>query len=115
MTTGVHPFEVRTAAAHRLVVTEEDCGTTNGVTVDPGDYRVVVEVEGYGYAEAFREFETYAKLHPNEPNPHDSLAEAYMVHGDTRLAIDNYKRSLEFDPSNANAAEKLVELGKSQE
>ena len=44
---------------------------------------------------------------PNSFNTWDSLAEAYMDHGDKELAIRNYKKSLELDPDNANATEKL--------
>jgi tetratricopeptide (TPR) repeat protein len=51
------------------------------------------------YPEAFREFETYARLNPREPNPYDSLGEAYLVTGQPEKAIENYTRALEIDPS----------------
>jgi len=44
-------------------------------------------------------------------NTYDSLAEAYLLNGDTTLAIENYKKSLALNPENANAAAKLKELG----
>jgi tetratricopeptide (TPR) repeat protein len=50
------------------------------------------------YPEAFREFETYAQLYPEEPNPHDSLAEAYIITGQPERAIEHYDRALEKDP-----------------
>ena len=34
------------------------------------------------YEEAAREFEAYARIAPREPNPHDSLGEAYLKAGD---------------------------------
>jgi dienelactone hydrolase len=52
-----------------------------------------------------------AKNYPDSGNAYDSLGEAYMQSGQKELAIDNYKKSLEKDPSNDNAREKLKELG----
>jgi hypothetical protein len=44
---------------------------------------------------------------PEESDPYDSLGEAYMESGQTELAIANYERSLELNPANANAVERL--------
>src|ERR1700722_13087726 len=52
-----------------------------------------------------------AKNYPDSGDAYDSLGEAYMQSGQKELAIDNYKKSLEKDPSNDNAREKLKELG----
>jgi tetratricopeptide (TPR) repeat protein len=52
-----------------------------------------------------------AKTYPDSGDVFDSLAEAYMRSGQKQRAIDNYKRSLEKDPSNDNARQKLKELG----
>jgi D-alanyl-D-alanine-carboxypeptidase/D-alanyl-D-alanine-endopeptidase len=49
-------------------------------------------------------------LYPGSSNVYDSLGEAYMTAGDTRLAIENYERSLELDPQNSNAVEMLKKL-----
>jgi serine/threonine protein kinase/tetratricopeptide (TPR) repeat protein len=46
------------------------------------------------YAEALREFETYVRLRPNEPNPYDSLAETYLVTGQPDKALEGYERAL---------------------
>jgi tetratricopeptide (TPR) repeat protein len=54
------------------------------------------------YAEAIREFETYAQLAPGEANPHDSLAEAYLVTGQPEKALEKYGRVLEIDPRFGN-------------
>ena len=49
--------------------------------------------------------------HPTSGNAFDSLGEAYAKHGDKKLAIAAYSKSLELDPSNDNAKQKLHELG----
>ena len=45
-------------------------------------------------------------------NAYDSLAEAYMMNGNINKAIESYKKSLELNPKNTNAEEKLQELQK---
>jgi tetratricopeptide (TPR) repeat protein len=50
------------------------------------------------------------QVFPTSSNAYDSLAEAYMKSGQKQLAIDNYKKSLELDPDNDNAKEKLKTL-----
>jgi tetratricopeptide (TPR) repeat protein len=51
------------------------------------------------YADAIREFEAYARLAPREPNPYDSLGEAYLIMGYPEKAIENYSRALAIDPT----------------
>ena len=59
---------------------------------------------GYGllnsgrYPAALREFETYAQLEPNEPNPFDSQAEVYLLMGQPQQALERYAHALEIDP-----------------
>lgn len=71
---------------------------------------------GYGLLRASRVedaiaiFKTNVEAFPDAWNPYDSLGEAYMVHGDEDLAIANYRRSLELNPGNQNAAEMLKRL-----
>ena len=48
---------------------------------------------------------------PNGYNTWDSLAEGYMIDGDKESAIKYYKKSLELNPDNTNAVQKLKELG----
>jgi predicted Zn-dependent protease len=55
------------------------------------------------YPEALREFETYARLDPNEPNPYDSLAEAYLVMAQPGQALERYARVLALDGTFFNA------------
>ena len=55
-------------------------------------------------------FKMNVKLYPKSSNVYDSLGEAYMKNGDKELAIENYKKSLEFDPKNENAKTMLTKL-----
>ncbi|MEK6303135.1 MAG: serine hydrolase [Acidobacteriota bacterium] len=50
------------------------------------------------------------EMFPQGFNAYDSLGEAYMENGDKQLAIQNYKKSLELNPKNTGAAEKLKKL-----
>jgi hypothetical protein len=48
--------------------------------------------------------------YPESFNVYDSLGEAYMKNGDNKLAIKNYKESLELNPKNDNAKKMLEQL-----
>ncbi len=48
---------------------------------------------------------------PDAFNTWDSLAEGDMISGDKASAIKYYKKSLQLNPDNTNAVEKLKELG----
>ena len=60
--------------------------------------------------EAIEIFKFNVEVYPESSNGYDSLAEAYMVNGDKKLAIKNYAKSLELNPNNTNAIEKLNKL-----
>lgn len=49
-------------------------------------------------------FKYNVKAFPESGNVYDSLGEAYKENGDTELAIKNYRKSIELDSSNRNAA-----------
>jgi glyoxylase-like metal-dependent hydrolase (beta-lactamase superfamily II) len=76
------------------------------------------ELNGLGYQLLAREriddaiiiFELNAEAFPEAFNPYDSLGEAYMLAGNTELAITNYEKSLELNPDNANATAMLARL-----
>jgi len=51
-----------------------------------------------------------AEAYPQSSNVYDSLGEAYMDDGDTAHAIENYEKSLQLDPKNHGAVEKLKQL-----
>lgn len=48
---------------------------------------------------------------PKSSNAYDSYGEALMKDGQKEFAIENYKKSLELNPGNANAVEMLAKMG----
>ena len=62
--------------------------------------------------EAILVFRLNVALFPDSYNVYDSLGEAYMVAGEKELAIKNYKKSLDLNPKNKNAVERLKKLEK---
>ena len=62
--------------------------------------------------DAIEIFKLNIEIYPNYANGYDSLGEAYMKAGENELAIQNYQRSLEWDPGNTNAKEMLEMLRK---
>ena len=61
--------------------------------------------------EAVEVLKLNVKNNPDSGDAYDSLAEAYTKSEQKQLAIENYKKSLEKDPSNENARRQLKELG----
>lgn len=53
-------------------------------------------------------FEINTLEFPQSANAFDSMGEAYMISGDNKKAIENYKKSLQLDPTNDNA-QKMIE------
>jgi CubicO group peptidase (beta-lactamase class C family) len=62
--------------------------------------------------EAIEIFKLNVEAYPQGSNAYDSLAEAYMAINERELAIQNYKKSLELNPNNTNAATILKRLEK---
>lgn len=60
---------------------------------------------------AFAIFNLNVELFPNSDNVYDSRGEAYMTAGNKEAAIQDYKKSVELNPRNANGFDKLKELG----
>ena len=56
-------------------------------------------------------FALNVEQYPDAFNTYDSLGEAYKEAGQIDLAIENYERSLELNPGNANGRQMLAELG----
>ena len=52
------------------------------------------------------------KLYPNSANLYDSLAEGYLFMGNDKKAIESFERSLELNPQNQNAINRLEQLKK---
>jgi tetratricopeptide (TPR) repeat protein len=61
--------------------------------------------------EAIQIFKLNVASYPESSNVYNSLGEAYMINGDIEFAIANYRKSLELNPKNTNAAEMLNKLG----
>jgi len=57
-------------------------------------------------------FALNVEFYPLSWNVYDSLGEAYLKNGDKGLAIENYSKSLELNPENANAGRVLEEINK---
>ncbi len=76
------------------------------------------ELNNFGYAllqsgkvsDAIEVFKLNVEMFPESPNVYDSLGESYMNNGDKEMAIKNYKKVLELDPKNENAANMLKKL-----
>ena len=60
--------------------------------------------------EAGEIFKLNVEMFPQSSNPYDSLGEYYANAGEKDLAIKNYKRAVELDPKNANAAAAIKRL-----
>jgi FKBP-type peptidyl-prolyl cis-trans isomerase/Tetratricopeptide repeat len=62
--------------------------------------------------DAIEIFKLNVKAYPKSFNVYDSLGEGYMIAGNKKLAIKNYKKSLKLNPNNENAKKMLEELSK---
>ena len=67
-------------------------------------------LRGENYRAAISLFRLNVELFPGSSNVHDSLGEAFMLDGQRESAIRSYQRSLELNPENENAREKLQTL-----
>lgn len=81
------------------------------------------EINSWGYAllrqagkprDAVAMFRFGTTLYPDNANLFDSLGEAQEHDGDKAAAVASYRRSLELDPGNANAAARLAVLAPKQ-
>ncbi|MCI0392391.1 MAG: tetratricopeptide repeat protein [Acidobacteria bacterium] len=61
-------------------------------------------------ADAIEVFKLNVEMFPNAFNTYDSLGEAYLKAGNQELAARNYRKSLELNPHNVNAAEMLKKI-----
>jgi tetratricopeptide (TPR) repeat protein len=87
---------------------------------DPANAYLNVEsaMNSFGYKlmgmkrldQAVEIFKLNTEAYPQSSNVWDSLGEAYMNKGSRELAIKNYEKSLELDPSNGNAVQMLKRL-----
>ena len=85
-----------------------------GYTITPPEE----SLNNYGYNlirlnkidDAMLFFKKNVENYPQSYNAYDSYGEALMIKGDTANSILNYKKSLELNPKNDNAKEKLKAL-----
>jgi imidazolonepropionase-like amidohydrolase len=68
-------------------------------------------IGGKRIPEAIEVFKLSVEMFPDSYNTWDSLADAYLAHEDKDLAVKNYRKALELNPNDANAKEKLKQLG----
>jgi len=82
------------------------------------DFNVENDLNVYGYYlisknknnEAIEIFELNVALYPKSWNTYDSLGEAYLKNGNKELAIKNYKKSLELNPSRTKTLDVIKQL-----
>jgi len=95
------------------------------IAADQAETRVLGDGDlnrlGYGLLrsgrveQAIEILELNTELFPEVANVWDSLAEASIEAGDTRAAIENYRKALEIDPNFASSRRGLEKLGVSTE
>ena len=66
--------------------------------------------ESQAYADAIAIFHANVDLFPDEANPYDSLAEAYLKSGDKAKALEYYQKVLEIDPNFPSAVQMVAKL-----
>ncbi len=87
---------------------------------DPANAYLDIEapVNTFGYRlmelkrleQAIEIFKLNVEAFPHSANTYDSLGEAYMNAGNKELAIKNYEKAVELDPSNQNAVQIIKRL-----
>jgi imidazolonepropionase-like amidohydrolase len=91
--------ELKAGASDTYDLNEESLNTVG--------YRLIAQKR---FTDAIRILQLNVEAYPKSSNVYDSLGEAYMIAGDTKLAIANYEKSLQLDPRNKNAVEKIKQL-----
>jgi CubicO group peptidase (beta-lactamase class C family) len=123
---GQEPATPKRSLSHDLAPIVVEHGVDAGIakyhelkSTHPNEYNFnedALKVLGYRLLEDNRNsdaiaiFKLNVEEYPKSSSVYDSLAEAYAKEGQKQLAIENYRKSLELDPKNQNAANKLKEL-----
>ena len=116
----------RTSHEYRVLVKENnEWKIAMQITTDPETYmstpkNIERDLNSTGYNlikakninEAIEIFKMNVRLNPKSWNVYDSLAEAYALAGDKKLAIENYEKSLELKPDNKAGMLALEKLKK---
>lgn len=80
------------------------------------DFESTLNIIGYSLMrnsridEAIKVFELNVKEHPQSGNAFDSLGEVYFSAKNYKLALENYKKSLELDSKNTNAVNMMSKI-----
>ncbi len=96
--------------ATSLFEKEEKATPKNLLLPENGLNRFGYEILPKSAENAIALFQLNARLHSESSNVYDSLGEAYAAAGRKDEAIRAYRRSLELNPQNKNAADKLKAL-----
>ena len=116
----------RISHEYRVLVKEDnEWKIAMQITTDPETYlstpkNIERDLNSTGYSlikakninEAIEIFKMNVRLNPKSWNVYDSLAEAYALAGDKKLAIENYEKSLELKPNNKAGMLALEKLKK---
>nr|WP_321237493.1 prolyl oligopeptidase family serine peptidase [uncultured Psychroserpens sp.] len=98
---GLIPLYKRTIAKHPNLQLQEGILNTLGLRLSFNYKKIEQGVNVFLLA---------LHLYPKSANLYDSLAEAYLYNKDFKNAIFNYKKSLELNPENQNAIDRLKQL-----
>jgi TolA-binding protein len=97
------------AAAFREIESpSEELSTFIEQHINRAGYTLVAEED---MEAAIAAFAANVETFPESANSYDSLAEAYLTVGDRDSAIAWYRKALEVDPTFANAADMLRQIG----
>ncbi len=83
---------------------------------EPGTHEHIMNSLGYRLLysgmeqDGVKVFQKNVEDYPQSSNVYDSVGEAYAKVGQKDLAIQNYEKSLQMDPKNTNAVERLKKL-----
>ena len=98
-----HALEV-----YRRIQQQEPTFALSGDAINTWGYQLMREAHDLPAAQTMFRFGT--EIYPNDANLFDSLGEADENNHDTATAIQHYRRSLELNPGNTNAQQRLQVL-----
>ncbi|MBN1163467.1 MAG: tetratricopeptide repeat protein [Candidatus Krumholzibacteriota bacterium] len=96
--------EIRADAQNRLYFDENEFNYCGYNLMGRGMIDAAIEV-----------FKMNVEMYPQSANAHDSLAEAYLVLNNNKLALKHYRKSLVLNPDNTHTKEMLEKLEKNRE
>ncbi|RKH54792.1 serine hydrolase [Corallococcus aberystwythensis] len=106
-TVGKEPITKTVARYRKLKDTNPDAYDFSEAQLNSLGYRLLRDGRA---ADAVELFKLNVEMFPKVGNVYDSLGEAYLAVGDKEQARVNYRKAVELDPSNTNAASALQKL-----